>query len=161
MNHLLRWVAASVFLVAAVPSPRSGVRAAEPPLVMIVSKDTPLTNISTAQLRRTFQGELAEYTSGKRLIPINHPLQSSARVHFDMIVLGLGQTEVGRFWIDRRIRDQSGPPRTVPSAEMALRFVMSMKGSITYVTPEQLNERVRALTVDDKAAGEPGYLLAR
>jgi hypothetical protein len=159
MSHLLRWVAASTFIAALWAPPDPNVRAAGQPLLVVVSTATPLTDASTALLRRVFQGEVAEYASGKRLIPVNHPLNSPGRTRFDRIVLGLGPDEVGRFWVDRRIRDQSGPPRTLPSADIALRFVMSMPGGITYLASDQLNDKVRALTIDGKAAGAPGYLL--
>jgi len=161
MSHLLRWVAASTFIAAIAAAPEPSVRADDQRLIVVVSHATPLTDASTALLRRAFLGEVAEYASGKRLIPVNHPLNTPGRVQFDRIVLGLQPDEIGRFWVDRRIRDQSGPPRTLPSAEIALRFVMAMPGGITYVTADQLNDKVRALTIDGVASGAPGYLLAR
>jgi hypothetical protein len=152
-------VAASMWLVAFAWSDHNPVQAAGKPLVVIVSVATPIRDITTALLRRAFLGEAAEYAAGKRLIPINNPLSTPARVSFDRKVLSLEPQEVGRFWIDRRIRDQSGPPKTVPSADLALRVVMSLPGAISYIYPDQVNDKVRALTVDGKTSESPGYLL--
>jgi hypothetical protein len=159
MRHILFMISASMLLAVFGLGAENGVHAASQQLVLIVSASTPITDISTGLLRRAFQGEAAEYAAGKRLIPINQPLNSPVRAHFDHNVLGLKPEEVGNFWVDRRIRDQSGPPRTAPSAYLALRVVMSLPGAISYISADQLNEKVRALTIDGKTAESPGYLL--
>lgn len=161
MGHLLRSVAAGLFLAVFSVGQQAAVRAAGKPLLVVVSAATPLKDISIAQLRRAFQGEGAEYAPGKRLIPINHPVTSPGRLQFDRVVLGLTAEEIGRFWVDRRIRDQSGPPKAVPTAELALRVVTSLPGAITYIAAEELNSGVRALTIDGKSADAPGYALAQ
>jgi hypothetical protein len=141
------------------PIAQVGVRAQAKTLVAIVGATNPLKDASTGLLRRAFQGEAAEYASGKRLIAINMPPANPLRQQFDKAVLGLKPEEIGRFWVDRRIRGESAPPKTVPSPELALRLVMSLPGAISYVTSDLLNEKVRALTIDGKAAGQPGYPL--
>lgn len=161
MAHLLRLLCALLFALVFVPVFRSGVHATARPLAVVVSASTLLKDISTATLRRAFMGEPTDYASGKRLIPFNHSPTAATRQQFDLAVLGLRPDEVGRFWVDRRVRDQPAPPRIVPSVELALRVVMSLAGAITYVTPELVNDKVRALTIDGKAVGQPGYLLAR
>jgi hypothetical protein len=134
------------------------VGAAGKPLVVVVAASSAVKDISLGELRRAFLGE-AVTVGGKRLIPINHPLASPARDQFDKLVLGLKPDEVGRFWVDRSIRAQSPPPKTVQSAELAVRIAMSLPGAITYTTADNLNEKLRAVTIDGKAAGQPGYPL--
>ncbi len=158
-RHLPRIVCALLLVLALTPMFGRGARAAGKPLVVIVGASVPLKDISLALLRRAFLGEAAEYTSGKRLIPINHPPATPMRDQFDKVVLGLKPEEVGRFWIDRRIRDQPPPPKTVPSVELAVRIVMSLPGAISYVTQDMVNDKVHVLTIDGKAAGQPGYVL--
>ena len=80
-------------------------------------------------------------------------------MEFDQAVMGLKAEAVGRFWIDRRIRDQSGPPKSVPSVDLAVRLVMSLPGAIGYVRSDMLNPKVQALTIDGKSPGQKGYLL--
>lgn len=132
--------------------------AAGKPLVVVVAASSTLKDISMGELRRAFLGE-AVTAGGKRLIAINHPLATPARDQFDKSVLGLKPDEVGRFWVDRRIRDQSPPPKTVQSAELAVRIAMSLPGAITYATADAVNDKLRALTIDGKAAGQAGYPL--
>lgn len=140
---------------------QSGVHAeAHPPLVVVVGVKTNLTDISLAMLRRAFQGEVALTTDGKRLVPLNHAVGSLERVQFDEAVLGLAPSDVGRFWINRRIRDEAPPPRTLPSADLGVRVVASYPGAITYVSGSAVNASVRILRIDGKLPSDPGYLLA-
>jgi hypothetical protein len=155
----------SVFLLLALGALlplEPGVQAAAArPLLVIISSTVGLTDISSALLRRTFQGYPAEYKPGKRLIPLNYPNEAEERHRFDLIVLGLTADEVGRFWVDQRIRGSGSPPRTVPSAELAVRVVLSFAGAITYTTPELVKPGLTVLTIDGKAAGDPNYMLSR
>jgi hypothetical protein len=40
-----------------------------------------------------------------------------------------------------------------------LRIAMSLPGAITYVTADQVNEKVRVLTIDGRKPGSTKYLL--
>ncbi len=134
------------------------VGAAGKPLVVVAAVSSPFQDISVGELRRAFLGE-AVTLGGKRVIPINHPLATPLRDRFDQLVLGLKPDEVGRFWVDRSIRAQSPPPKTVQSPELAVRIAMSLPGAITYAAPESVNDKLRALKIDGKAPGQPGYPL--
>jgi hypothetical protein len=134
-------------------------RAAPKPLVVVVAAASPIKDVELTLLRRAFEGAVAE-VGGKRVIPINHPAGSPLRVAFDKQVLGLKAEDVGKFWIDKRIRDEGSPPKTVPSPDLAVRITGSLPGSITYCTQEMLNATVRAVTIGGKAAGSAGYPLS-
>lgn len=141
------------------PAARAQQPAARDPLVVIVAHGTGLTNIATSLLRTAFRGEFAEYASGKRFLPLNHPPSSAERVAFDQAVLGLDSDAMGRFWIARRIRGEGFAPRAYPSASLGLRAVAAYPGAITYMRARQVTSMVRILTVDGVAHGKPGYSL--
>lgn len=159
-GHLPRMLSALLLLLLLTFATGSG-KSADQPLIVIVAATVPMKDISSGLLRRAFLGEAAEYDSGKRLIPLNQPSATPLRSQFDKAILGLSPAEVGRFWVDRRIRDQPSQPKSVPSPEAALRVVMSLPGAISYVTPDMLNEKVRALTIDGKSHDQAGYILSR
>jgi len=157
--HLLIGLAFALILGALSPLPLQLAQAAAgPALVVVISTATGLRDITTATLRRAFMGYPTE-VGGKRLIPINHPTGSPDRVLFDKLMLGLSPEEVGRFWVDRRIRDESPPPKTVPSPDLAVRVAASLPFAITYVTPELVNDKVAVLTIDGKSPKDSSYLL--
>jgi hypothetical protein len=155
--HVL--AALALLLAGLLPVSQSAHAATAHTLLVIVGNATGMTDISLATLRRAFQNEPATTPSGKRLVPFNHVPGSAARTLFDRAVLGLEPDAVGRFWINRRIRDEGLPPHTVPSPELALRVVASLPGAITYVDSKTSTNGVRVLRVDGKLPNDPGYLL--
>ena len=126
-------------------------------LAVIVSPESKLTNISVSDLRRVFQSERLTDPDGLKLIPLNHPPKTVDRVGFDRAVLGMDAEGVGRFWIDRKIRGGSGPPRSVESLSTLRRVVEKLPGAIGYVRPAQLSSEVRVIRVDGKLPEDPGY----
>jgi hypothetical protein len=152
----------AAFLLAAVvfPLQTSRVKAAGEPILVIVGLSFPENDIELADLKSAFTGR-ATYRSGMRLIPLNYAVGNPQRVAFDRAILGLEPAEVGRFWVDRRIRDEGTPPKTVPSVDLAIRVAAALPGAVTYGTTAQLSAKVKALTVDGVKAGDRGYLLNR
>src|SRR5688572_11984606 len=144
-----------VALLALAPRPASAGN--EVALAVIVSPSSKLTNISIADLRRVFQSERLTDPDGNRLIALNHPPKTADRVGFDWVVMGMDAEGVGRFWIDRKIRGGSGPPRTVESLATLRRVVEKLPGAVGYLRPSQLSNEVRAIRVDGKLPEDPGY----
>lgn len=157
-RRLLFLTAAATALVALVALAPSPVRAGgDVALAVIVGPDSQLTQISMADLRRLFRGERLTEPGGTRLIPLNHPPRTVDRVGFDGVVLRMDPDAVGRFWIDRKIRGDSGPPRTVESLATLRRVVQKLPGAVGYIRPAQLSNEVRAIRVDGKLPEDPGY----
>jgi hypothetical protein len=158
LSMLLALIAAVlVALVGLAPRP---VRASnDVALAVIVSPNSKLTNISVADLRRVFQSERLTDPDGNRLIALNHPPKTVDRVGFDQVVLRMDPDEVGRFWIDRKIRGGNGPPRTVESLATLRRVVEKLPGAIGYLRPGQLSNEVRVIRVDGKLPEEAGYAI--
>jgi hypothetical protein len=136
----------------------STARGAAEPLLVVVGVTFPADDIKLADLKTAFRGQ-ATTVGGKRIIPINHPIGSPLRVAMDKTLLGLEPSAVARFWVDRRIRDEGNPPTTASTPELALRIAASLASSITYSSKALLNPKVKALTIDGKAAGAAGYAL--
>jgi hypothetical protein len=137
----------------------SALAQAAPRLVMIVAPDSPLQNLELAVLARLFGGDPVADPGGRSLIPFNHPPRTPDRVLFDQRVLGMQPDEVAKYWIDRRIRGQSGPPRTATSLRMLVGVVSKLPGAIGYLRPEYLSAEVRVLKVGGKAPDAAGYPL--
>lgn len=143
-------------LVAALFPASPAVRAAGKPIAVIVGASSSIKDIDFAILRRAFSGLPAE-VDGKRLIPINQANGTPLRNGFDRALLGLEPADVGKYWIDKRIRDEGAPPKTVPSAELAVRIAASLPNAITYVNTELVNASVKVISVGGKLPGQAGY----
>ena len=154
----LAGLAALLVLLAPLPEPALGANGPIQ-LAVIVGTPTRLGNISMANLQRVFGGEIVTADDGTRLLPINHPPRTADRVAFDRIVFERDPDAVGRYWIDRRIRGGSGPPRTVDNVQALRRAVSGLPGAISYLRTSLLTPEVLPVRVDGKLPGEPGYPL--
>src|SRR5262245_30343604 len=87
-------------------------------LVIVTKRDSALSQVSLRDLKWMYTGEQVSAPSGGALVPFNHVAGSAARVAFDQLVLQMTPDEVGRYWVDRKIRGQTGAPRSVPSVDL-------------------------------------------
>lgn len=128
------------------------------PLVVVVGNDSPLKGVSSAELRKLFLRN-SESIQGGSLIPFNHPPGTPLRARFDQTILGMTAAEVGRYWVDRRLRGQPGPPRSADSAQLLKRVAAQLKNAITYIEADQIDGSVRALSIDGKSHTDAHYAL--
>ncbi|MET0340547.1 MAG: hypothetical protein ABW252_06075 [Polyangiales bacterium] len=128
------------------------------PIAVVVSARSTWSEISLALLRRAFLGELAEY-AGVRLVPFNHDAADPVRVAFDAQVLDMTAAMSGRYWVDRRIRGQGLPPRTIATVALLRAVIARLPGGIGYLPADQLDASVKALQIDGLAPGHPAYPL--
>jgi hypothetical protein len=143
---------------AAVGQPRGAGAQAEQ-LAVIVAARSRVSGVSTAELNRVFRGGLTRNEDGDRFMPLNQPAGSPYRDAFDRHVLGMSSDQVQAFWIDQKIRGAAAEPRTVNSINLAVKFVGAFPGAISYVPVSAVGPEVKALRVDGKLPGEPGYPL--
>lgn len=127
------------------------------PLAIVVSKSFPADGISFGDLKRAFMGNPV-MVSGKLLVPITYPKDSPERVAFDQTALGMSPEEVGLYWIDRKIRGQSGPPKSAPNAATVLRIVEKVDGAIGFARAASA-KGTKVLRVDGKLPSDSGYRL--
>jgi len=80
-------------------------------------------------------------------------------IAFDKLVLEMSPDEVGRYWIDRKIRGQTGAPRTLPSVDLVRRVVASLGGTIAYLRATDVTADLEVLTIDCHHPTDPGYPL--
>jgi ABC-type phosphate transport system substrate-binding protein len=126
------------------------------PLAVIVSKASPLNELSSAQLARMYMGDMVD-SSGGRLIPLNRATASEERQQFDRVVLGKSPDEMARYWIDRKIRGQSGAPKAVEPVDVYERVVAKLDGAVGYVRISDVRGDVKVVRIDGKGPTDPGY----
>lgn len=136
-----------------------GARADGVKLVVVVAKGSGVTNLSRSDLRRCFLSEPVS-AGGKQLVPFNASPNSRERTAFDRAVLGMSPDEVGRFWIDRKVRGQSAAPRSLPSNAHIAKVAAKFPGAISYLPVDALTADVQAVAIDGVAYTDPRYGLA-
>ena len=126
-------------------------------LAVVVGKNSLLADLSVQDLKNLYRGDQLTGPGGKRLLPFALVPGSPERVGFDRAVLGWSPAEVSGYWIDRRIRGQSGPPRSIDSSELMLRVVAKLEGAVGYVRAEDVRGDAKALRINGKLPTDPGY----
>ena len=125
-------------------------------LVVVVAKGSSLTNIARGDLKRCFLGETVS-AGDKPLVPFNAQPGTPERTGFDRAVLGMSPEEVGRFWVDRKVRGQSSAPRSLPSPAHIAKVAAKFPGAIGYLAVDQMTSDVQAVAVDGVAYTDARY----
>ena len=124
-----------LFLLVALALLRpSGLHAStEITLEVIVHASSKVERLSAYELEALFTRTQTRWTDGSPVIPFSFPASSEPRMLFDRVALRLLPDQVGRFWLDHRIRGLGLPPKQVPSASLMLQVVANLTGAIGYV----------------------------
>ena len=157
-TKLLAFCVALVMLTVGLASRVSADAGGTGRLAVVVAKDFPLDNLSFGDLKRLYMGDPVD-ARGRRLIPLALQNRSPERVQFDRAVLGMSPEAAARYWVDRRIRGESGPPKAIDSPQILLRVVDKLDGALGYVRADSVSSAVKVLRIDGKAPSDPGYRL--
>jgi hypothetical protein len=125
-------------------------------LVVVVAKGSSVTSVSRGELKRCFLGEPVT-AGGKTLVPFNATPNAPDRIGFDKAVLGMTPDEVGRFWVDRKVRGQSGAPRSLPSHAHVAKVAAKFPGAIAYLPADQLTGDIQPVAIDGVPYTDPRY----
>ena len=151
------WMGFVLSLAAALP--HSG-RAAEKMVVaIVVDRESPRSDISSAELRSIFLGQQREWADGTRIVALEPEAGTPEHEVFNASVLGMEQSAVERYWVDQRMRGIAGAPRVAPTAGSLLKLAGRVRGVIGYVPLQAVDATVKVLKVDGIAPGKPGYPL--
>ena len=126
-------------------------------LALVVAKNSPIQQLSQYELKKLYLGSNINDPSGERIIAFNQAPNSPDRVAFEQRVLGMSSEEVSRYWIDRKIRGESGAPKAVGSVELLQRVVSKLEHSVAYVRADQVRPEVRVVAIDGSVPGDSGY----
>jgi hypothetical protein len=158
-REILKWsVEAAVLFAAGLPVSSARAQAADA-LAVVVSKASPIRQLSKFELKKLYLGSSITGPTGDLIIPFNQTAKSPDRLAFDERVLGMSPDEVARYWIDRKIRGQSGAPKAVGTAELVQRVVSRLENSVAYARLDQVLPEMRVIAIDGATPNDPAYKL--
>ena len=135
----------ALLLLPALVRPAPAANGGGPDLDVIANPSVPAEALDRAALAAVFSMTRRSWGGGVSAVPFNFPPDNGLRRTFDSAVLGLAPEEVGRFWIDQRIRGFGYPPRQVNEPAIMLRVVGSLKGAIGYLPAGTADKSVRVV----------------
>jgi hypothetical protein len=119
--------------------------ASDPPLVVIVHPDVEVKQLSDVELEAIFLTERRYWSGTRPIIPFNLPPRSEERTLFDRVALRMEPEAIARYWLDRRVRSGSPPPRQAPDPLTVGRLVAKLPGAIGYIPESLVTHEVRVL----------------
>ena len=114
-------------------------------LLVIVHPNNPTRSLDALQLNALFTSNRRFWPNGDTVVAFNAPPRTMNRAFFDRVVLGMTPDQAGRFWVDRQVRGEARPPRTVPSIRLAHAAVKKLRNAITYVPAGRCPDGVRVV----------------
>ena len=160
MSLPLRWAASALALALFGILPRSARAQEAEPLVIVVNRGNPMTEISLSDLRRLFRGQRSRWTNGRRVTLVMRDPGAPERDAMLRSLYGLDEEEYRRTFLQAVFSGEaSDGPKTLASTNGVLRFVFNVPGAIGYVRARDVDPSVKTLRVDGRLPGEPGYRL--
>jgi phosphate transport system substrate-binding protein len=151
----LTWLFASALLFAPF-----FLKAGDDDLVVIVNKGNSVENLTKAQLRKIILGEQESWSGGKKVSVMLRAAGQPERGAVLRAICGMSEDEFNQHLMHSNFSgDTGGAPKALASAAAVRQLVMTLPGGIGFIRSSELNESVKAITVDGTEAGQPGYKL--
>lgn len=128
----------------------SGARlgAADDTVVVVVSAENPLTEISRRHLADLYLGRTSRFPNGEAAEPIDQGSASPARAAFYQSYLGRTPAQIKAHWSKIVFTGRGRPPRDVPSCVEVRELVAGDVHAIGYVERRKVDRSVRVLRVE-------------
>lgn len=121
-------------------------------MAVVVSKQNPMANITSAQLGKIFRAEVKKWPDGKYVALVLH--RTSAGETITLRHLNKMSAQQLQAWID----EHKDLVKLVDSDEEVLSYVESTPGAIGLVDVRSVTDRVNIVRVDGRVPMEEGYL---
>jgi phosphate transport system substrate-binding protein len=127
-------------------------------LAVVVNKSNPVDNLTKAQLHKILLGQQSAWSAGKKIsVILLTPGQPEREAVLESLC-GMNEDEFNKHWMKADFNgDSAAPPKALGSPGAVRALVASIPGGIGFLKPADVNDSVKAVTVDGEAAGKPGY----
>ncbi|MGA7742319.1 MAG: hypothetical protein WBP56_06715 [Polyangia bacterium] len=141
-----RWVLATSIVLALLAVLGGGLRAEAPPvLAVIVHPGVPATTLGAAELASIFTRATRSWKDGSPIRPLNLPPGTPERAEFDRVVLNMSPDRSAQYWIDRQVRGDEPAPKAIAKADIVVRLIPTLTGSIGYVPADKVDAKSRVV----------------
>jgi hypothetical protein len=129
-------------------------------MVVIVNPETPVENLSFAEVRRVFLGERQYWNAETPVVLIvRAPVAPERKVVLEQIYK-MTESQFKQYWIARIFRaEATSTPKMVYSNQTINELVANIRGAISLVRAEDATPGVRKIKIDGLLPGEANYPL--
>lgn len=120
-------------------------------IAIITDRDNVIEELSKSEIVRMFLKRKTVWENGKRCFPIDQSGDSAIRTVFTELVMGRTVDEMKRYWMQEMMTGNARPPISLRNSVTAKKYVAKLKGSISYVYEDEVDESVKVIRVRDVA----------
>lgn len=148
-----------LLLLAAAPLAAQA-RASGGAVAIVVHPQTPVDNLTFAQLRSIFLGEQQFWSDRSRItLLVRAPVAQEREMVLDRIYR-MNEGQFRQYWIAKMFRAEvPAGPKIVYSSEMTRELVSAIPGAISFMPVSEAAGEVKVLRIDGRLPGESGYPL--
>lgn len=131
--------------------PVSGAAAAEPPgdeIVVVVSADNPVKEISRLHLADIYLGRASRFPDDRPAVPIDQAPDSPVRERFYKTYLGRSLAEIKAHWSKIIFTGRGRPPKDVPTSADVKEAVAGDPKALGYIERRLVDDSVRVVRVE-------------
>lgn len=129
-------------------------------VAVVVHPDTPVSDLSLAEVRKVFLGDRQYWTSNLPVVLLIRAPVARERNVVLKIIYQMSETQFKQYWIAKIFRAESAlAPKVVYSNDMANDLVTAVPGAIAFIDAREVRSGAKVVRVEGHLPGEPGYPL--
>lgn len=160
LKHTGFLLAAAFFVLAPIHNFSSAQSAGEGDVAVVVNDDTPVTDLSLAEVRKVFLGE-RQYWNAK--LPVVLLIRAPVARERDVVlrvIYQMTEAQFKQYWVAKIFRAEvTSPPKIVYSSDLQYDLVTAMPGAIAFVDSRNVRPGVKVVRVDGMLPGDKNYPL--
>jgi ABC-type phosphate transport system substrate-binding protein len=129
-------------------------------IAVVVHPDTPVSDLSLAEVRKVLLGE-RQYWSSK--LPVVLLIRAPVARERDVVlkvIYQMTEAQFKQYWVAKIFRaEAASPPRIVYSNDMQYELLTAMPGAIAFVDSRNVRPGLKVLRVDGHLPGDKDYPL--
>ena len=160
LKHLGIFVAFALLWLLSIHNFSSAQSGHETDIAVVVNDETPVTDLSLAEVRRVFLGD-RQYWNAK--LPVVLLIRAPVARERDVVlrvIYQMTETQFKQYWVAKIFRAEvTGPPKIVYSNDLQYELVSAMPGAIAFVDARNTHPGVKVVRVDGMLPGDKNYPL--
>jgi len=150
----------AVVTLAQQPQSRVPPAHAKESLAIIVNRENPLDNLSMSELRTIFLGERTHWPNGRKITLVTMEDGHAEGVAIARDVCRMSEADLRRRYLQKRYTNEMlVPPKTLVTPKFVREFVFNVPGAIGYLRPEDVDDSVKVISIDDHRPADAEYPL--
>ncbi len=129
-------------------------------LALVVNPDTPVSNLTLAEVRKVFLGERQYWSANVPVVLLIRAPVARERNVVLKTIYQMSESQFKQYWIAKIFRAESASaPKVVYSNDMANELVTAIPGAIAFVDAREVRSGTKVIRVNGRLPGEAGYPL--